>query len=209
MYACCYDTYRYYCNITIWGREGGILISNNNHLVYVCYIVQSYYRLLRVHTHTHTHTHTHSCRSAFMFYSLAKRPEIKAQNPSFGVGKLAQRLAEHWRTMDATQKEPYAAKAREDRERYSVQLKAYKKGWGGGGAPQTLDSQKEAKDPEKERSPQEEDEGEEEEEEEGEEGGEEEEGEGKEGEGEVDKEAQLGGRVGVDSELEQLCEFYQ
>lgn len=63
-----------------------------------------------------------------MFYSLDKRPGIKALNPTFGVGKLAQRLAEEWRVMNTTEREPYELMARKDKERYEMQLKAYKKG---------------------------------------------------------------------------------
>ena len=133
-----------------------------------------------------------------MFYSLAKRPEIKAQNPSYGVGKLAQRLAEHWKTMDATQKEPYAAIARQDRERYTEQLKAYKKRLAGGDseALQTQDSQKAVEELVKEGSPQDEEEKLEEKKEE-------------ELEEKKEEKEQPGGGVGMDSELEQLCEFYQ
>ena len=63
-----------------------------------------------------------------MFYSLENRPKVKAQNPDFGVGKLAQCLAGHWKVMDQTQKSPYDMMARKDKERYEQELKAYKKG---------------------------------------------------------------------------------
>ena len=63
-----------------------------------------------------------------MFYSLEHRPEVKAVNPDFGVGKLAQRLAQSWKTMTPTQKHPYDLMARKDKERYEQELKAYKKG---------------------------------------------------------------------------------
>lgn len=63
-----------------------------------------------------------------MFYSLEHRPEVKLENPDFGVGKLAQRLAEHWKVMNPTQKHPYELMARKDKERYEQELKAYKKG---------------------------------------------------------------------------------
>ena len=63
-----------------------------------------------------------------MFYSLENRPDVKAKNPEFGVGKLAQCLAERWRVMDAAQKHPYETMARKDKERYEQELKAYKKG---------------------------------------------------------------------------------
>lgn len=63
-----------------------------------------------------------------MFYSLENRSEVKAHNPDFGVGKLAQRLAEHWKIMTPTQKHSYDLMARKDKERYEQELKAYKKG---------------------------------------------------------------------------------
>ncbi len=63
-----------------------------------------------------------------MFYSLEHRPEVKALNPDFGVGKLAQRLAKAWKVMTPTEKHPYDLMARKDKERYEQELKAYKKG---------------------------------------------------------------------------------
>ena len=74
-----------------------------------------------------------------MFYSLEKRPGIKAENPSFGVGKLAQRLAQHWRTMSREEREPFEILARKDKERYVVELKAYKKGTYMGGGRRAAD----------------------------------------------------------------------
>lgn len=63
-----------------------------------------------------------------MFYSLENRPEVKAENPDFGVGKLAQRLAQRWKVMSPTEKNPYDLMARKDKERYEQELKSYKKG---------------------------------------------------------------------------------
>ena len=63
-----------------------------------------------------------------MFYSLEHRPKVKAQNPDFGVGKLAQCLAQNWKVMTPTEKHPYDLMARKDKERYEQELKAYKKG---------------------------------------------------------------------------------
>ena len=97
-----------------------------------CIVLYGAYTYTKVHaftcTYVHTHTHTHTHRSAFMFYSLDKRPGIKAENPEFGVGKLAQRLAEHWRIMSPPERDPYESLARQDKERYEVELKAYKRG---------------------------------------------------------------------------------
>jgi len=63
-----------------------------------------------------------------MFFSLERRPEVKAENPEFGVGKLAQCLAERWKTMNSGEKDQYEQMARKDKERYEQELKAFKKG---------------------------------------------------------------------------------
>ena len=63
-----------------------------------------------------------------MFFSLERRPEVKAENPEFGVGKLAQCLAERWKKMNASEKDQYEQMARKDKERYEQELKAFKRG---------------------------------------------------------------------------------
>ena len=63
-----------------------------------------------------------------MFYSLEKRPSIKALNPDFGVGKLAQSLAKQWNVLSTTDRAPFTSMAQKDKERYVAELKAYKKG---------------------------------------------------------------------------------
>lgn len=44
------------------------------------------------------------------------------------VGQLAQILAAQWKIMTPTEKAPFDDMARKDKERYEVQLKAYRKG---------------------------------------------------------------------------------
>lgn len=63
-----------------------------------------------------------------MFYSLENRPKIKSLNPEYGVGKLAQCLAEQWKLMNPSQKHQYDCMARKDKERYEQERMAYKKG---------------------------------------------------------------------------------
>lgn len=70
-----------------------------------------------------------------MFYSLEKRPSIKALNPDFGVGKLAQSLAKQWNVLPTTDRAPFASMAQKDKERYVAELKAYKKGLYNGQSP--------------------------------------------------------------------------
>ena len=63
-----------------------------------------------------------------MFYSKEKRPHLRGQNPSLRVGQLAQILSAQWRIMTPSEKAPFDLMARKDKERYEVQLKAYRKG---------------------------------------------------------------------------------
>lgn len=63
-----------------------------------------------------------------MFYSLEKRPDVKAANPEFGVGKLAKALAGTWSTILPSQKQPYDIMAQKDKDRYEQELKSFKKG---------------------------------------------------------------------------------
>jgi hypothetical protein len=44
------------------------------------------------------------------------------------VGQLAQILAAQWKTMSPSDKAPFDNMAKKDKERYEVQLKAYRKG---------------------------------------------------------------------------------
>ncbi|XP_019862547.1 PREDICTED: high mobility group protein DSP1-like [Amphimedon queenslandica] len=66
--------------------------------------------------------------SAFMFYSKAKRPHLRAQNMTLRVGQLAQILAAQWKIMSPSEKKQFDDMARKDKERYEMQLKAYRKG---------------------------------------------------------------------------------
>ncbi len=63
-----------------------------------------------------------------MFYSLENRPDVKAANPDFGVGKLAKALAGTWAEKTPEQKTPYDQMAKKDKGRYEVELKSFKKG---------------------------------------------------------------------------------
>ena len=63
-----------------------------------------------------------------MFYSKVKRPSIRAVQPTLKVGQLAQILSAQWKIMTPTDKSPFDGMAKKDKERYEVQLKAYRKG---------------------------------------------------------------------------------
>ncbi len=63
-----------------------------------------------------------------MFYSKARRPHVRAVQPTLKVGQLAQILAAQWKIMTPTDKAPYDGMALKDKQRYEVQLKAFRKG---------------------------------------------------------------------------------
>ena len=63
-----------------------------------------------------------------MFFSLERRPKIKAANPDFGLAKLSKALSVEWLNMSDESKRPYIAIALRDKERYTSELKAYKTG---------------------------------------------------------------------------------
>lgn len=64
--------------------------------------------------------------SAYIFFSSAKRAEVKAANPELkGVGDVAKRLGEMWKTLSDTDKEPYIKLAVADRERYKREMVCY------------------------------------------------------------------------------------
>ena len=62
-----------------------------------------------------------------MLFCGDKRPKLKQQNPSAGVGDLAKLLGAEWKTLSSAQKAPYEEKAMKDKERYKAQMEAYKK----------------------------------------------------------------------------------
>ena len=62
--------------------------------------------------------------SAFMFFSNAMRETIKAENPEASFGELGKILGARWKEMDDAAREPYVAKAAEDKARYAREKKA-------------------------------------------------------------------------------------
>ena len=66
--------------------------------------------------------------SAYMFFSAAKRAEITAANPSFGVTDVAKALGEKWKTITDEEKSVYQQQADEDKIRYEREMEAYRAG---------------------------------------------------------------------------------
>ena len=63
--------------------------------------------------------------SAYVIFSNRIREEIKDQNLSFT--QIAKLVGDRWQKLDPTGKEPYESQANAAKERYNIQLSAYKK----------------------------------------------------------------------------------
>lgn len=67
-------------------------------------------------------------RSAFLFFSAQKRPQLKTANPKATVGDNSKQLSNEWRQMTDKEKEPYIKMADRDKERYDQQKVAFSAG---------------------------------------------------------------------------------
>lgn len=63
-----------------------------------------------------------------MFFSSAKRPKLREQNPTASIGDIAKQLGAAWKIMTADQKAPYEEAAKKDRKRYEEEMEQYRKG---------------------------------------------------------------------------------
>ncbi|XP_048434915.1 FACT complex subunit SSRP1-like [Pyrus x bretschneideri] len=64
--------------------------------------------------------------SGFMFFSNMERENVKRENPGIAFTDVGRALGEKWKKMSADEKEPYEAKARQDKERYKDEISGYK-----------------------------------------------------------------------------------
>ncbi|KAJ9115117.1 hypothetical protein QFC22_005447 [Naganishia vaughanmartiniae] len=65
--------------------------------------------------------------SAFMFYSMAERDNVKTTNPDLSFGEIGKQLGEQWRGLSAEQKKPYEQEAEDDKVRAAREKAAYEK----------------------------------------------------------------------------------
>jgi len=63
--------------------------------------------------------------SAFMFFVVVKRSEIKKDNPGASFGQIGKMLADMWKRMTTSEKEPYMAMAMTDYKRYDREMLVY------------------------------------------------------------------------------------
>jgi hypothetical protein len=57
-------------------------------------------------------------RSAYMFYTMKRRPELKRTDPDLSFGDLIKRMALEWTRMTEEETAPFRAAAEEDKQRY-------------------------------------------------------------------------------------------
>eukprot|EP00906_Rhabdomonas_costata_P032071 RCo045215 len=64
--------------------------------------------------------------TAFMYFSIERRPEIVKKHPEMPFGEVAQKISREWGRMDENDKKEYNGKAAKDRERYEREMKDWK-----------------------------------------------------------------------------------
>ncbi|CAK0784212.1 hypothetical protein CVIRNUC_007416 [Coccomyxa viridis] len=70
--------------------------------------------------------------SAFMYFSNAKRDEVKKENPDLAFGEVGKRLGELWKEVTPTEKSKFEEMAKKDKARYEKEKAAYEKSGGAG-----------------------------------------------------------------------------
>jgi hypothetical protein len=60
-------------------------------------------------------------RSAFIIFSMEKRPQVKAENPEFAFGDITKELGRMWQALSAEDKKIYQQKAEEDKQRVAME----------------------------------------------------------------------------------------
>ena len=64
-------------------------------------------------------------RSAYLFFSQARRLEIKEAHPEATGSQIVQLLASAWNKLSETDREPFQALARQDRARFERQKQEF------------------------------------------------------------------------------------
>jgi len=72
--------------------------------------------------------------SAFMYFSGAKREEVKAANPGIAFTEIGRALGEKWREAGPEDRKPFEEAAERDKGRYAAEMRAWKAGGSAGGA---------------------------------------------------------------------------
>jgi len=64
--------------------------------------------------------------SAYMFFANEKRDTVREENPGIAFGQVGKILGEKWKALSDTDRLPYEAKAKNDKERYEREKETYK-----------------------------------------------------------------------------------
>ncbi|KAI9503273.1 high mobility group box domain-containing protein, partial [Coemansia spiralis] len=62
--------------------------------------------------------------SAYMFFSQAKRAEVREKNPNASFGSIGKMLGDMWKGMSEADKIPYVKLAEKDKVRYDAAKEA-------------------------------------------------------------------------------------
>jgi len=67
-------------------------------------------------------------RSAYLLWSMQRRPEFKEENPDLNFRTLGQGLGQEWRGMSAEDRAPYQAMVLKDKQRYQHEMQKWHNG---------------------------------------------------------------------------------
>jgi hypothetical protein len=64
--------------------------------------------------------------SAYMFFTMARREQVKTDGPELKFTEITQELGRLWRSMNDDDKAPFQTQADADKIRYTTEMKAYR-----------------------------------------------------------------------------------
>ena len=65
--------------------------------------------------------------SAFLFYSIGKRQQIKEKNPEMKNTEISRVLGEMWRALSEEGRRPFVEKEKSEREKYKIAIAEWRK----------------------------------------------------------------------------------
>ena len=63
-----------------------------------------------------------------MFFSNHEAPQVRRENPNYGLGEVAKELGRRWAEMDPGIKQRYQQRAEEERQKYDNDMANYRQG---------------------------------------------------------------------------------
>ena len=63
--------------------------------------------------------------SAYIIFTKERRSAVVAENPGLSLTEVTKELGARWKAIGAEEKSVFEAKAKEDKERYAVEMEAY------------------------------------------------------------------------------------